>query len=239
MLVDDVMAAAGELGALSEAEAVARIQSRYTEVCDRIQAHCGGRPVEVVAMTKGFGPRLVELAVQAGLTTLGENYAQELVSKATDPELASYHSEINWHFVGGLQRNKIKKLVGLVDVWESIDRLDLIDELAKRDPGARLLLQVNTTDEPQKSGCTPQDLPTLLERADERGLAVEGLMTVGPTDPAIDARPSFVRLRELAQRHELAQLSMGMSGDYDIAVAEGATIVRVGSVLFGARPIRG
>lgn len=219
----------------------ALVRQRAQEINQRIEAQ-GRAPGEVllVAVTKAFPLDHVVAAREAGLGTLGENYAQELAAKAaqlstTRPDLAS---GCHWHFIGGLQRNKVKLLAGTVALWHSVDRASLVDEIAKRSPGDRILIQVNTTDEAQKSGCLPREAPALVERGRERGLAVEGLMTVGPTEAGADPRPGFQRLRDLGQRCGVAELSMGMSGDFEAAVQEGATMVRVGSALFGPRPPR-
>ncbi len=221
----------------SGSSTVEEIASRLIEVRQRIDgAREPDQEVSILAVTKAFGPELVERAVAAGLTELGENYGQELVAKAAalrerSPDIAS---QVQWHFIGGLQSNKIKMLGDLVAVWQTIDRRSLVKELAKRCPGAALLIQVNTTDEPQKSGCSPTEVTGLVEAARERELDVRGLMTVGPTDGS-DPRPAFELLRGLGAAHDLPELSMGMSGDFEIAVGHGATMVRLGSVLFGPR----
>ena len=120
-----------------------------------------------------------------------------------------------------------------VELWHSIDRPELADPLARHAPGARVLVEVNLSDEPQKGGCRAEDAPALVEHLSASGLVVEGLMTV----PAAvgDPRPAFAALRELAGRLGLAELSMGMTADFEAAIAEGATIVRVGSAVFGPR----
>ncbi len=213
------------------------IGRRLAEVRERIDAaRSTGQQVTVVAVTKTFPPLLVERAGQAGLVHLGENYAQELLAKAQDvadrdPSMAQ---ELTWHFIGGLQRNKIKMLGPLVGLWQTIDRRSLVTELAKRCPGASMLVQVNTTAEGQKSGCPPTETGSLIDLGRELGLEVAGLMTIGPTDGS-DPRPAFDLLRRLADDHEVSELSMGMSGDYEAAVGHGATMVRIGSALFGPR----
>jgi pyridoxal phosphate enzyme (YggS family) len=170
--------------------------------------------------------------IDAGLEDLGENRAQELLAK--DAELAASGYAPRWHFLGRLQRNKVAALAPHVALWHSLDRPVLAEAIARRAPGARVLVEVNVGDEPQKGGCPLGDVGPLVERARGLGLAVEGLMTVPPRDD--DARTAFGTLRELAGRLGLAQLSMGMTADFDIAIDEGATIVRVGRALFGARP---
>ena len=217
-----------------ELPSVELIASRAVEVRQRIDAAADGRSVTMVAVTKAFPAELAIRAVAAGLLDLGENYAQELIGKA--PSLVG--DAHRWHFIGGLQRNKVKMLADAVAVWHTVDRDSIVDEIAKRAAGASVLIQVNTTDEAQKSGCAPDLAAALVDRARSAGLDVQGLMTVGPTDQNVDPRPAFVALRELAARIEVVELSMGMSADYELAVGEGATIVRVGSVLFGSRPPR-
>lgn len=226
------------------------VKARLAEVWERIGL-AGGSPdrVTVVAVTKTFPLGHVQAALSAGLVDLGENYAQELAAKAAEADEASLQPR--WHFIGGLQRNKVKLLAGKVALWQTIDRAALVDEVAKRDPGARILVQVNTTGEEQKSGCRPDEAEALVDRGRQAGLDVAGLMTIGPTAPgagsaagadgiatAPDPRPGFELLQTLGQRCEVDELSMGMSGDYEWAVASGSTMVRIGSALFGARTPR-
>jgi pyridoxal phosphate enzyme (YggS family) len=219
----------------AQGDLVAQVAARRAEVDQRIAAAADGRPVRLVAVTKTFPPPVVEAAIAAGLVDLGENYGQELVDKC-DQLAPTGPAELRWHFIGGLQRNKIKLMAERVWLWQTIDRSSLVDELAKRVPGARLLIQVNTTGEAQKSGCAPSDAEALVDRARSAGLDAAGLMTVGPTGGA-DPRPAFDQLRDLAERCEVAELSMGMSADYEWAVEAGATMVRLGSVLFGPRSV--
>ncbi len=212
------------------------LAGRAEDVWQRIEAAGGSRDtVTLVAVTKTFPIDYVATAVAAGLVDVGENYAQDLAAKAD--EAAAAGIEPRWHFIGGLQRNKVKLLAGRVALWQTVDRQALADEIAKRDPGARVLIQVNTTGEPQKSGCEPNEAAALVEHGRAKGLTVAGLMTVGPTG-GDDPRPSFDLLRDLAPRCEVDELSMGMSGDYELAVAAGSTMVRIGSALFGPRTPR-
>jgi pyridoxal phosphate enzyme (YggS family) len=202
-------------------------------VRDRIAA-AGGDPdaVTVVAVTKGFGAEAVRAAVAAGLVDVGENYAQELSAKAS--EVAD--PGVRWHFIGRLQTNKVRALAGLVALWQTIDRVSLADELAKRAPGARVLIQVAVSGEPQKGGCAPADLGRLVRRLRDGGLEVGGLMAVGATGPPEAARAGFRRLSAAADRLHLPVRSMGMSHDLEVAVQEGSTMVRIGEALFGPRP---
>jgi pyridoxal phosphate enzyme (YggS family) len=188
--------------------------------------------VAVVAVTKGFGVDAVTAAVAAGCDAIGENYAQELLDKRAAIERLG--PEV--HFIGRLQRNKVRQLAGIVDVWCSLDRTSVIDEVAKRAPGGRVLIQVDTTGDPGKGGCDVGETAALVDRATERGLIVRGLMTVGPTAGDCEAaRPGFRRVRSLVDELGLDECSMGMSGDLVVAVEEGSTEVRIGTALFGPR----
>lgn len=209
------------------------LQARVAEIRQRIdEAGGSGRSVSIVAVTKTFPIEFVVAAQEAGLVDVGENYAQDLARRYG--EAAALGLTPRWHFIGGLQRNKVKLLAGKVALWETVDRPSLVTEIAKRDPGAKILIQVNTTGEAQKSGCDPVEAPGLVTQAVDLGLDARGLMTVGPTGGA-DPRPAFDALRELGQDIGVPELSMGMSGDYELAVAAGSTMVRVGSALFGPR----
>lgn len=210
------------------AERIERVRSRI--------ADAGGDPgsVTLLAVTKGFGPEVALAAAEAGLGDLGENYAQELVAKA--PVLAEAGHQVRWHAIGRLQRNKVRSLAGIVALWQTVDRVDLGLEIAKRAPGAAVLVQVNVSDEPQKGGCAPDETPELVAQLRDAGLDVRGLMTVGRTGDPADARAGFALLRRLADELDLEVRSMGMSGDLEAAVAEGSTLVRVGAALFGPRP---
>jgi pyridoxal phosphate enzyme (YggS family) len=185
-----------------------------------------------VAVTKGFGADAIAAAAAAGCTAIGENYAQELLSKRAAVETAG----VDVHFIGRLQSNKIRALSSIVTLWESVDRPTVVTELARRCPGGRILVQVGGTDEPTKGGCAPDDVPALVERAVDGGLRVEGLMTIGPLEGGPEAaRPVFRIVRRLVDELGLARCSMGMSGDLEVAVEEGATEVRLGTALFGPR----
>jgi len=209
------------------------VADRLSAVRERIAAAAGraGRPasaVRLVVVTKGVPPPVMQAAYDAGATELGENRAQELLAKA--PEITGRPT---WHFIGRLQRNKVVGLAPLVDLWQSVDRLELGQAIAGRAPGAAVLAEVNVADDPAKAGVAPDEAPALVDGLRSAGLSVEGLMTV----PAAggDPRPAFAALAELADRLGLAEVSMGMSDDFEVAVEEGATIVRVGRAIFGPR----
>jgi pyridoxal phosphate enzyme (YggS family) len=193
--------------------------------------------VEITAVTKAFAPSVVDTAVEAGCTVIGENYAQDLLSKLPTIERLDPQRRPRVDFIGHLQSNKVRQLVGLVDRWCTIDRSSIAKEIAKRAPGAEVLIQVNATGEESKGGCRPDDVVELHRRCTELGLAVAGLLTIGPTGLAPqDAAPGFRIVRSLVDELGLAVCSMGMTADLDVAVACGSTNVRIGSLLFGARP---
>jgi len=198
-------------------------------------------PVRIVAVTKTHGPEAVRAALAAGLTDIGENRVQEALRKQELlPDLP-----VAWHLIGTLQRNKARQAVGRFVLIHSVDRGDVSAELDRRAaPGTRqaVLVQVNCSDEPQKGGVEPRELPGLLEGlAPLEHLEVRGLMTMSAlTDDVAEQRRAFRRLRELRDAAErsgvlLPELSMGMSGDFTVAVEEGATMIRLGTVLFGER----
>jgi uncharacterized pyridoxal phosphate-containing UPF0001 family protein len=191
----------------------------------------GGDPsrVRVVGVTKGFGLDAVHAALEAGLQDLGENYATELVQKAT-----AVGGGAVWHFLGAVQRNKVPDLAPLVGMWESVARESEGARIARFAPGASVLVQVDTTGLPGRNGCPPSDAAELVERLRDLGLAVRGLMTVAAPGPA--AAGAFVEVGRLADALALEERSMGMSEDLEAAVAAGSTMVRVGRALFGERP---
>ena len=209
-----------------------------SEVADRVAhvrsviATAGGTDVSLVAVTKSFGVEAMHAALTAGCDAVGENYAQELVDK-----VALGLPSIDVHFIGALQSHKVRRVAQHIALWQSVDRVSVIDELRKRSSGANILIQVDTTGEPSKGGITPGELEAMRTYAEDRGLRVTGLMTIGPTDGSVsECEESFVLLRRLVSEHGLTVCSMGMTDDYNIAVACGSTMVRVGSGLFGARP---
>jgi len=189
----------------------------------------------LVAVSKTVPQEGIREAIAAGQLLFGENRVQE--AQAKYPHLKSEHPGLELHLIGPLQTNKVKEAVALFDVIQSLDRIKLADALAaereKSGKCPRLFLQVNTGEEPQKAGVAPQDAAALIDHARKLGLPLEGLMCIPPT--ADDAAPHFAFLAKLARDHGLAQLSMGMSGDFELAVKFGATHVRVGTAIFGAR----
>jgi len=224
----------------------AGIAAALHEVRARIAAaaRASGRAadaVTLVAVTKTVPASDVRVAIAAGATALGENRVQELVAKAEalgkpdGPGVGDGRDRAyEWHLIGRLQRNKVRAAAPYVALWQSIDRADLAAEVGRRAPGAAVLVQVNVAGEPQKGGCALEAVDALVDDCRAAGCRVEGLMTVPPA--AGDPRPMFARLRRMTDDLGLSVCSMGMSGDYELAIGEGATMVRVGSAIFGPRP---
>lgn len=213
---------------------------RLTEVTDRLAraAKLAGRTadaVTLIAVSKTQPVAAIEALIAAGARDFGENRVQEMQAKW--PDLLTRHPGIRLHFIGRLQSNKAAEAVSLCDAIHSLDRRSLVDALAKATAGIAsppdLFVQVDIGDEPQKGGVPIGDLGALLDYAHAKGLVVSGLMAVPPLD--VEAAPYFALLAKLAAEHGLARLSMGMSGDYETAAMLGATHVRIGSALFGAR----
>lgn len=216
---------------------VERVRERIARAAER----AGRRPDDVllVAVSKTVEAERVRAAVAAGITALGENRVQEARAK-----IAEIGRPVAWHLIGHLQTNKARDAVELFDVIHSVDRIELARELDRRAHArgrvVKVLLQVNVGGEATKGGVAPEAVAETLEAlAPLRNLAVRGLMTIPPeVERAEEARGWFQALRKLAERHALPELSMGMSGDFEVAVEEGATMVRVGTAIFGPRPPR-
>jgi pyridoxal phosphate enzyme (YggS family) len=225
------------------------IAANLAGVKERIAAaalRSGRRPeaVKLVGVTKTVDPPRVELAVQAGLEILGENYVQEAREK-----IQLFQGRVRWHFIGRLQSNKAKHAVQLFDLIHTVDSLRLAEELNRRAGAIELivpvLIQVNLAAEATKGGVRLEEARALIgQAAGLDRLRIRGLMTMPPYfDDPERARPYFRRLRELSEEIaalglrgvEMTELSMGMSGDFEAAVEEGATLVRVGTAIFGAR----
>ena len=207
------------------------------ERLDRVRQQivdAGGTDVEILAVTKGHPVAAIHAAAAVGLTAIGENYAQELLAKVSGVTL-----DVAVHFIGQLQTNKVRQIAGVVAVYETVDRASLVAEIAKRAPGAHVLIQIDTSDEPGKGGCPPAEAERLVTQAAQAGLVVDGLMTVGPTEGGPEAaRPGFRLVRLMCDDLGLTTCSMGMTDDFVVAVQEGSTRVRLGSALFGMRPAR-
>lgn len=220
------------------------VKERMGEAASR-----AGRPagdIKLVAVTKGVEPERIVEAIKAGHLTFGENYAQEfrlkkeIIGRTVD-------ENVEWHFIGRLQRNKVKYLIGEVALIQSLDSLSVAREIEKKAAGMGIrvpvLIEVDTGGEETKGGVKRKEVESFIGSLEEFGsIEIRGLMTMPPyfDDPG-RARPYFAALRELRDRLAagypgLTELSMGMSGDFEAAIEEGATIVRVGSAIFGPRP---
>jgi hypothetical protein len=223
---------------------------RVTAVRERIAravASAGRAPesVRLVAVAKRHPASAVREAYDLGLRSFGENYAQELVSKAAE---VGTLPGIEWHMIGHLQTNKARHVAPVVAMVHTIDSAHVAAELGKR--AAKLgrtigaLIEVNVAADAAKSGCTPDELPAIIDAVRATpNLELRGLMTMPPYNDDVEtSRPFFARLRELQGRHggpfALPELSMGMSHDMEVAIAEGATIVRIGTAIFGEREVR-
>jgi uncharacterized pyridoxal phosphate-containing UPF0001 family protein len=213
-------------------------EERLAVVRARIEA---GAPepdkVTLVAVTKGFGADAVRAALGAGLTAVGENYADELVAKAAEVA-ADAEPAPEWHYLGAIQRNKVARLAPLVSCWQSVSRVEEGRAIARRHPGARVLVEVDVAGLPGRGGVPPAEVPGLVAALRDEDLDVAGLMAVGAPGPPEGARPGFREVARLADALGLGVRSMGMTDDLEVALAEGSTMVRVGRALFGARPPR-
>jgi pyridoxal phosphate enzyme (YggS family) len=221
-------------------KSVAAVRARVATACARV----GRSPedVTIVAITKTHGPAVVDAIIEAGIADVGENRVQEFLKK--QPEV---HLPCRWHLVGTLQRNKATKVIGRFEMVHSLDRVSLADTLnrlgGERDTRTRVLIEVNTSGEESKHGFDPAEVVRAARHVDSLPwLELEGLMTLGPlTDDTTAIRRAFqslFRLREKAEQslgRGLPHLSMGMSDDFEIAIEEGATLVRLGRVLLGPR----
>ncbi len=208
------------------------IEENLNKVLERIKAacvNCGRDPKDItlIAVTKTIPLEKINEAIAAGIKDIGENKVQEL-------ELKNIHGATN-HLIGHLQTNKVKKAVELADVIHSVDSLKLAKKIEQYSPGHKVLIQINTSNEATKFGLNPtnkEELNSILKL----NLSVLGLMTIGPnTQDEAEVRNSFRLLKELKDKYNLEHLSMGMSNDYEIAIEEGATMLRIGSAIFGSR----
>lgn len=183
--------------------------------------------VAVVAVTKGHGVETVRAVLGAGMADVGENYAGDLLSKAAEVP------EARWHFLGTVQRRKVRDLAPVVRLWQGVARVEEGEAIARHAPGAAVLVQVNVSGLPQRNGCGWDELPAVVAGLRAMPLDVRGVMCVATTGRE---REQFRRLAAAADDLALPERSMGMSADWAVAVEEGATMVRLGTALFGPRP---
>lgn len=222
------------------AQNVDTIRRRVAAACER--AGRNPQEIEIVAVSKTVGSGPIREAVEAGIRDFGENFVQELLKKRA--ELSA--EDIRWHFIGHLQSNKVRQIADWIRLVHSVDSLSLGSEISKRAAIAGrtvdLLVEVNSTGEKTKFGVRPGDLAGLVERLRALpNVKIAGLMTIGPFLPdAESSRPSFRLMRSLQQKLagaglELPHLSMGMTNDFEVAIEEGATMIRIGTAIFGPR----
>ena len=209
---------------------IEEVKERAQKLAEVVKTKSDGNAI-LLPVTKGFGTREVQAMLEVGLTKIGESYAQEILEKRkmiTDNRIA-------WHMIGGVQRNKVRKLSETVDLWHSVDRKELITEISKYQKNSKILIQVSLNDRHKQGGCSAENVPDLIEFASDKGINVEGLMTIG-VDQDIDATKNvFAELGKLSEKMGLKEISMGMSNDFEIAIDYGATILRVGRSIFGER----
>ena len=238
------------MGPMTRAQAIADGLGRVRERIAAAERAAGRAPgsVRLLAVSKKMTADDVRAALAAGQRAFGENYAQELRDKrAALAEDSTLPTAPEWHYIGPLQSNKVKYVAGQVALAHTVDSATLVEAIEARGVPQACLVQVNVAGEAQKRGIAPGELPALLDRfAALSHVTCAGLMVIPPfTDNPDDARPHFAALRALRDREaarprenvDLRELSMGMSGDLEVAIAEGATIVRVGTAIFGARAL--
>ncbi|MGC8465926.1 MAG: YggS family pyridoxal phosphate enzyme [Acidimicrobiales bacterium] len=206
------------------------VAERIANIRERIAHYVDPSEITITAVTKGFDASVVALVLACGLGDIGENYVQELRAKQLEAP-----DGLKWHFIGGIQRNKLTWLAKHVQTIESISTAGELDRLGALGFDGELFIQVRSDDNPQRHGALEVDVPALVVRARELSLKIVGLMGVAPVTGGVAGIDFFRRVRRLADRNGLAKCSMGMSGDFESAVAEGATHLRLGRALLGER----
>ena len=193
-----------------------------------------------MAVTKGFSAAVVSAVLEAGVVDIGENYAGELLSKhealSCGRRTGRTEPVACWHYLGTIQRRKVKELAPVVDCWHAVSRLTEAEAIVRHEGAKCVMVEVETTGLPGRNGCPPSETRELVHAMRQMGLEVRGLMVMGPAGPPELSREAFRTAARLAAALDLQELSMGMSDDLEVAVEEGATIVRVGCALFGERP---
>lgn len=224
-----------QYGVLATTLAALQQQVRATESGAPASLSLGGHPPVLIGASKTQPVGMLEAAISLGLADFGENRVQE--AQAKWPALKAQYPGVRLHLIGPLQSNKATDAVALFDVIQTVDRPKIADSLAnacqKLGKHPMFLIQVNIGEEPQKAGVAPQDTASLLAHCRAIGLSISGLMCVPPDND--DPAPYFVRMKKMADALGLRELSMGMSGDFKTAIYHGATMVRIGTALFGSR----
>ena len=230
-------AAAGPPPGLAPAPAPSVVAERVGELRRRITA--AGRDlstVRIVAVTKGFEPAAVAAALAAGVHDIGENRAEELLAKAAGFPSAGPGAP-RWHYLGAIQRRRVRDLAPVVSLWQTVARAEEGRAIAAHAPGATVLVQVDVSGAPGHNGCPPAQLGALVGELRAMDLSVAGLMLLAPRGPDDVVRGAMRQVAAEAAAMALPEVSMGMTGDLDAALAEGTTMVRVGQGLFGPRPV--
>ena len=216
-------------------ELEARVRANLTVLRARIAEHSADpSAVRVVAVTKTFGAAEIEVAASVGLTTVGENYVEELCEKRE----ATSDLALTWHYLGALQSNKIARALRCADVLCAVARAKELEKISSLKPGATIDVQVDFTGEGRRNGAAPSEIGALVRHARVLGLDVRGLMVVAPKDPNA-ASTAFSTTASLAEAFGVRERSMGMSEDLELACELGSTEVRIGRALFGPRPPAG
>lgn len=219
-------------GELSREEVI----DRAGRLRERVSA-LGGDRVEIMAVTKGFGPWAMKIASECGFQNIGESYAQELTAKwseLTQDERDSF----DVHFIGKMQTNKVRKVASIVKMWQTVDRPSLIEELSKRCPASSVMVQINVAGNDSQGGCRITEAGDLINKAKSAGLNVAGLMAIGPQGDERTIQAAYKEIVSVADDWGLEHRSIGMSNDLGIAIECGSTMIRIGTALFGDRPAR-
>ncbi|MBL89441.1 MAG: YggS family pyridoxal phosphate-dependent enzyme [Actinobacteria bacterium] len=206
------------------------VKERTEELIQLVDIKSAGRAT-ILPVVKGFGVKEVEAMLELGLFEVGESYAQEVLRKS---EILP-SDKVIWHMIGNIQRNKVKKLSGIIELWHSVYRMEIIEEISKFKQDSKILIQVDMHKRYEQGGCSPEEVSSLVESATERGLNVQGLMTIGLNQNIEETKKTFASLSKLSESLGLKEISMGMSDDFEIAIDHGATILRLGRAIFGER----
>jgi len=206
------------------------VKEKIHEVSDYVKSRSLGR-TKIIAVTKSLDKEAIVIAKEAGIQAVGENYAQELIEK----HRTLGGLEVEWHMIGAVQRNKIRKLSGILSLWQSVDRIEVLEEIKKRDPEGKVLIQINPLGELGKGGCSFDEAGSLIEHGLEIGLSVEGVMAVGVQGDLGKTSDIFSKVEALTDEFGLPERSIGMSDDIELAIDHGSTMLRIGRALFGER----
>lgn len=218
-----------------ERQFTSKIYQSYREVIARGLVASDGRPFQVIGVTKTLPPELISEGYQCGIRDFGENYADELIEKASHRSLIFDVDSIRWHFIGAIQSRKIAKLASFVSVWHSVARAKEVEIIASEAPRAQIFIQVKMDDQEHRNGVSLGGAADLVDLAKERNLQVLGLMVVPPLVKRKKLEEIFAAVNSERIRLGLECSSMGMSSDFELALSRGSTHIRVGTSIFGGR----